>query len=474
MVKFSLEIGLPSQDLFVDLLKVFPAIARSDPPVVAYGVFDDLPNQRPGIIHTAVAPERFERAKKCFLLEVRIAASMNLDDGPLQFFEYIRAPLFDFLSDLFHSGTGFSVMMQTRLIGHSDAIELLRSKIQAAARTSSSVLIQGETGTSKELVARSIHEESIRRRGRFVPIDCGALPEELVESELFGYRRGAFTTAVSDKPGLFEEANQGSLFLDEIANTSKRFQVKFLRVLQEKQVRRLGDVVDRAVDVRIIAATNCDLRAKARSGEFREDLLYRLNVFAIEVPPLRKRTSDIPVLCRHIVDALNGDSGEQKWLTPAALEKLCTYTYPGNVRELQNIIESGYYMSEAETIGPESIALPRDALAHQPVEEIFVDNFWESVAHPYTNRLITKRQVEAVIRRGLKQTGGNYRKVVELFNLPETDYKRFMDFLRRQMAIRGYGLKRRKLGRKPKSCQEVTDVSAGVGSIPSLRLEPEF
>ena len=322
-------------------------------------------------------------------------------------------------------------MMRTKLIGQSDAIEILHSRIHAAARTSSSVLIQGETGTGKELVARSIHEQCNRHQRRFVPIDCGALPEDLVESELFGYRRGAFTTAVSDKPGLFEQANQGTLFLDEIANTSKRFQVKFLRVLQEKQVRRLGDIIDRPIDARIIAATNCDLRSLARSGEFREDLLYRLNVFAIDVPPLRKRPSDIPLLVRHIVESLNADSGQERVVSPDAMEKLLAYHYPGNIRELQNVVESSYYMSDAEIIAPDAIALPTDVLIREPVEDVVVDDFWESVARPYTDRLITKRQVEAVIRRGLIQTNGSYRKVVHLFNMPDTDYKRFMDFLRR-------------------------------------------
>jgi transcriptional regulator with PAS, ATPase and Fis domain len=322
-------------------------------------------------------------------------------------------------------------MMRTRLIGQSDAIEIVHSKIQTAARNSSSVLIQGETGTGKELVARSIHEQSNRQRSRFVPVDCGAVPEELVESELFGYRRGAFTTAVADKPGLFEQADHGTLFLDEIANTSKRFQVKFLRVLQEKQVRRLGDVVDRAVDVRIVAATNCDLRGLVRSGEFREDLLYRLNVFAIDVPPLRKRRSDIPLLACHIMESLNRETGQLKSLSPPALEKLCAYHYPGNVRELQNVVESAYYMSESGRVEPDAIALSTDKLIHEPTEEVVVDDFWESVARPYTSRLITKRQVESVIRRALTQTGGNYRKVVRLFNMPDSDYKRFMDFLRR-------------------------------------------
>jgi transcriptional regulator with GAF, ATPase, and Fis domain len=322
-------------------------------------------------------------------------------------------------------------MTSTSLVGESEAIEVLRSKIRAAARAASSVLIQGETGTGKELVARSIFESSARHSRRFVPVDCGALPEDLVESELFGHRRGAFTTAVADKAGLFEEANHGTLFLDEIANTSPRFQVKFLRVLQEKRVRRLGDVVDRPLDVRVIAATNCDLRHMARAGDFREDLLYRLNVFPIDVPPLRKRRSDIPLLARHIVDTLNTENGANLRLGGEALEKLGEYSYPGNVRELQNLIESAYYTTDGTEIRAEAVRLPSDHMAAAAAADIIVGDFWESVARPYTNRLITKHQVEEVIRRGLAETRGSYRGLVRLFKLPEADYKRFMDFLRR-------------------------------------------
>jgi transcriptional regulator with PAS, ATPase and Fis domain len=336
-------------------------------------------------------------------------------------------------------------MMATTLIGQSDAIQMLKMRIRSASRTSSSVLIQGETGTGKELVARSIHEGSDRVSGRFVPVDCGALPEDLVESELFGHKRGAFTTAVTDKRGLFEEADHGTLFLDEIANTSSRFQVKFLRVLQEKRVRRLGDVVDRPLDIRVVAATNSDLRERVRSGAFREDLLYRLNVFSIYVPPLRQRTSDIPVLARHILGELNTAHRTQMELSTDAFDKLLAYSFPGNVRELQNVIESAYYMNETETLEADGIVLPTDALVREPVDDVVVDDFWESVARPYANRLITKKQVETVIRRGLAQTGGNYRKLVQLFNMPSTDYKRFMDFLRRHRCNVDFRPYRRKI-----------------------------
>src|SRR5689334_3253349 len=213
------------------------------------------------------------------------------------------------------------------MIGRSQQMQLLREKIKTAAIVSGAVLISGESGAGKELVARAIHDLSNRCGGKFVAVDCGALPDDLIESELFGHRRGAFTTAVADKPGLFEEANGGTLFLDEIANTSRRFQAKLLRVLQERHLRRLGDVVSRRLDLRVIAATNCDLSVMVHKSEFREDLYYRLNVFSIQVPPLRHRLDDTPLLVDHFLR-------NRKMITAEALEKLRNYSYPGNVREL--------------------------------------------------------------------------------------------------------------------------------------------
>src|SRR5262245_20915650 len=220
------------------------------------------------------------------------------------------------------------------MIGKSEVMYTLREKVKAAARVSSSVLVTGESGTGKELVARAIHEHSERCAGKFVAVDCGALPDDLIESELFGYKRGAFTTALLDKPGLFEEANGGTLFLDEIANTSRRFQAKLLRVLQDRQLRRLGDVIMRRLDLRVIAATNCELASLIRRGDFREDLYYRLNVFSIQVPPLRRRLEDIPLLVEHMLQS------RAKKVSEAALVKLMSYNFPGNVRELENVIES--------------------------------------------------------------------------------------------------------------------------------------
>jgi transcriptional regulator with PAS, ATPase and Fis domain len=310
------------------------------------------------------------------------------------------------------------------MIGNSEPMQRLLDRVRAAAKVSGSVLVTGETGTGKELVARAIHEHSDRGRGKFVAVDCGALPEDLIESELFGYRRGAFTTAMTDKPGLFEEANGGTLFLDEIANTSRRFQAKLLRVLQDRQVRRLGDLTTRKLDIRVVAATNCDLSIMVRKADFREDLYYRLNVFSIQVPPLRKRLDDVPLLVEFMLRGRKTIAGE-------ALAKLQSYSYPGNVRELENLVETALYAAKTDVIQVEDIMLPNEYHVRETPEELIVENFWESVARPYAKRLITRSHVERVIRRGLAETGGSYRKLVQLFKMPESDYKRFMDFLRR-------------------------------------------
>ncbi len=302
-------------------------------------------------------------------------------------------------------------------------MQTLREKVKTASRVLGSILVTGETGTGKELVARAIHQHGERRDGKFVAVDCGALPDELIESELFGHRRGAFTTAMADKPGLFEEANGGTLFLDEIANTSRRFQAKLLRVLQDRQLRRLGDVTTRKLDLRVIAATNCELPIMIRRGDFREDLYYRLNVFPIQVPPLRRHIEDVPLLVEHM---LRG----RKHMTDDAMERLQGYSFPGNVRELENIVETAVYSAAGPVIRAEDIVL-NEIRNQWEMEELFVGNFWESVARPYSERRITRNYVEHLIRRGLEQTRGNYKKLLPLFRLPTSDYKRFMDFLRR-------------------------------------------
>jgi two-component system response regulator PilR (NtrC family) len=307
-------------------------------------------------------------------------------------------------------------------------MQLLREKVKTAARVSGAVLISGESGAGKELVARAIHDLSNRGGGKFVAVDCGALPDDLIESELFGHRRGAFTTALADKPGLFEEANGGTLFLDEIANTSRRFQAKLLRVLQDKQVRRLGEVTTRTLDLRVISATNCELAAMVRKGEFREDLYYRLNVFPISVPPLRRRIEDVPILVEHM---LHG----RKEISENAIAKLMGYAFPGNIRELENIVEAAVCVAPGSIIDTGDIMLPHEPSQEHPVEDVIMGNFWDSVARPFAERLITRTHMEHLIRQGLQRTRGSYRKMLPLFRLPDTDYKRFMDFLRRHRCI---------------------------------------
>jgi two-component system response regulator PilR (NtrC family) len=237
------------------------------------------------------------------------------------------------------------------IIGRSPRMQTIFGLIDRVARTTSTVLIQGESGTGKELIARAVHYSSPRAGERFLSINCGAMPENLLESELFGHERGAFTGAVRDKRGLFQEANRGTLFLDEIAEMSLSMQVKLLRALQDKTVRRVGGTVEDSVDVRIITATNQDLRERIARGDFREDLYYRINVIPIELPPLRDRREDIPLLVGHFLrknaEALGSTT---KKLSAEAMRLLERYAWPGNVRELENLIERAVALSATGVI----------------------------------------------------------------------------------------------------------------------------
>jgi two-component system response regulator PilR (NtrC family) len=229
---------------------------------------------------------------------------------------------------------------RARLGGDSAAIVRLRELIARVARSQAPVHITGESGTGKELVARMIHELGARAEGPFVPVNCGAIPSELMESEFFGHRKGSFTGAVGDKPGLFQSAEAGTLFLDEIAELPLPMQVKLLRVIQEKTVRPIGQNQEVPVDVRILSATHKDLRAEVAAGRFREDLFYRINVIELRVPPLRDRGGDVQSLARQILERLGRDMGSAAPVLAAdAAAKLQSYHFPGNVRELENILE---------------------------------------------------------------------------------------------------------------------------------------
>ncbi|MEW5722400.1 MAG: sigma 54-interacting transcriptional regulator [Thermodesulfobacteriota bacterium] len=244
------------------------------------------------------------------------------------------------------------------LVGLSPPMLKVYDLIRRAAQTPTNILVSGESGTGKELVARAIHENSPRAEEKFVAINCGGMPEQLIESELFGYRKGAFTGAAMDKPGLFELAHKGTIFLDEIGELSLAMQVKLLRVVQDKTYRPLGDTRERVLDLRLIAATNKNLEAEVIAGRFREDLYYRLNVINIHLPPLRERKEDIPILAQFFLDkytrVMNKDVRK---ISAFALDILAKYHFPGNVRELENIIERSVALEQSSIILPESLTL---------------------------------------------------------------------------------------------------------------------
>lgn len=234
----------------------------------------------------------------------------------------------------------YRILEEKEIIGQSEAIEQVKNQINNVAATDTTIVIRGESGTGKELVATRIHYLSKRRFENFVPINCGSIPKDLIESELFGYEKGAFTGARSEKPGLFELANKGTIFLDEIAELPLDAQVKLLRFLQEGEIDKIGRKRRLKVDVRVIAATNKDLEEEVRKGNFREDLYYRINVFTIWLPPLRERKEDIPILVDYFMSKFSSQMGKMlPQLTDGALELLKSYSWPGNIRELQNVIQ---------------------------------------------------------------------------------------------------------------------------------------
>jgi len=246
-----------------------------------------------------------------------------------------------------------------RLIGQSAAMAAVRQTIAKVARSQAPVYIRGESGTGKELVARMIHELGPRAGGPFVPVNCGAIPTELMESEFFGHRKGSFTGAANDKEGLFQAAAGGTLFLDEVADLPMHMQVKLLRVIQEKALRAVGSTSEVPIDVRILSATHRDLSRLVEQGQFRQDLFYRINVIEVRVPPLRERSEDIPSLAARYLDRIAPEWGiERPQLSDAALAMLVGYAFPGNVRELENILERAIAMCEDGRIEPADLRLP--------------------------------------------------------------------------------------------------------------------
>jgi transcriptional regulator with GAF, ATPase, and Fis domain len=257
------------------------------------------------------------------------------------------------------------------ILGSSPPMQEVFRKVQKVAATDISVLITGETGTGKELIAREIHTRSSRAKGPFVTINCGAIPENLLESELFGHARGAFTGAVANKAGRFQSANGGTLFLDEIGEMPLSLQVKLLRALQERMVTRVGDTHAEAIDIRVLTATNRDLEVEIRSGRFREDLYYRLNVVHIHLPPLRERGDDIVVLARYMVGRYSPEyGGKVRGLTPQAVAAIRRHRWPGNIRELENRLKKAVVMADKALLGPEDLDLqPEDLPPVLPLTE---------------------------------------------------------------------------------------------------------
>ncbi len=253
---------------------------------------------------------------------------------------------------------GASSAIEHRLLGDSLPMRNLRKQIDKLARSQAPVYISGESGTGKELVARLIHEQGPRSSQPFVPVNCGAIPSELMESEFFGHRKGSFSGAIEDKPGLFQAANGGTLFLDEVADLPLAMQVKLLRAIQEKAVRSIGGQQEAIIDVRILCATHKDLDAEVAAGRFRQDLYYRLNVIELRVPPLRERRDDIELLASHVLKRLAAVSGlPAVHLQPQALDALKCYRFPGNVRELENMLERAYTLCENKQIEASDLRL---------------------------------------------------------------------------------------------------------------------
>jgi transcriptional regulator with GAF, ATPase, and Fis domain len=340
--------------------------------------------------------------------------------------------------------------MYGEFLGKSAAIQELREKIRTVAASPLDVLIFGESGTGKELVARALHRTSARSKGRFLAVDCGSLTDSLVESEFFGYRKGAFTGAAEDRTGLLESAHGGTLFLDEVTNLSFQLQAKLLRVLQEREVRRVGDPIPRKVDLRVFAATNCDLEQEVREGRFRRDLYYRLNGIEIRVPALRDRQEDIPILVgRFLAESAEKASGPSKSFAPRAMELLKRYSYPGNVRELINAVGRGYYTSSGEVIDlehlpreihrsmGEGLGVPQDNRPRNLYRAIRIDggNFDDLVRKPFIDRKLSREVVREVLSQALTEAKGRYREALDLLGVPGSEYHPTMAFLKRHDCL---------------------------------------
>ena len=343
--------------------------------------------------------------------------------------------------------------MQIQLVGTGRAVRALREEIDYASRCDAKVLITGESGAGKEVVARLIHAGSRRGQAPLVTVNCAALTETLLETELFGHVRGSFTGAYRDRTGVFERADGGTAFMDEIGETTPRMQGLLLRFLETGEIQRVGcdQPVQSRVDVRVIAATNRGLLESVAAKTFREDLYYRLNVIHLQVPALRDRREDLPLLLQYFLEVFSEQYRvECPVLSTGALKLLTDYSWPGNVRELKNVVERLIVRHRAHVIQPEDLpmevlrsaaaAAPAAVVAPAPatVPDVLFDamvlkhqSFWSAVYGPFMARDLTRQHLREVVCRGLERTSGNYKVLVDLFNMPSEDYKRFLSFLRK-------------------------------------------
>jgi len=292
------------------------------------------------------------------------------------------------------------------VIGKSSQMQEIYKILREVANTKATVLIQGETGTGKTLVARALHFNSSGKEKPFIHVNCAALPEGLLESELFGHVKGAFTDAVANKPGKFELANAGTIFLDEIVELSPMLQVKLLRVLQEKEFEQVGGIKTIKIDVRVIAATNRDIKKALEGGLLREDLYYRLNVISINIPPLREHKEDIPLLVEYFLQKFNRESGKNiKGVSPQAMDMLMNYNWPGNVREVENVIERAVILGSKNTLLPESLPL------HLKKESDKME------IHIPPEGIALEKVEKSLIREALKMTKGNQSRAAKLLDI---------------------------------------------------------
>jgi two-component system response regulator PilR (NtrC family) len=379
----------------LDLLKTISQFEKDIPVIMitAYGSPDSaVEAMKLGAVDYITKPFRIEeiKARISAVVERRKLAEENIE-----------------LHRLLDQQFGFE-----NIVGKSDGMQRVFEITRRVGPMDSTVVISGDSGTGKELIARALHHHAGGRKGLFVSVNCGALVETLLESELFGHRKGAFTGADSDRRGLFETATGGTLFLDEITETSSSLQVKLLRAIQEREVVPVGGTTPVRVDVRIIVATNRDLSEEVQAGRFREDLYYRLNVIHIQIPPLRERTEDIPLLVEHFLGRMADRQGRAfSSVAPEAMKHLMEYNYPGNVRELENIVERAVALGDGESL---TVDILPDEVVRAPTSRISTEvaldegQDLDSLLEDYERRLIES---------ALHQTGGNRTRAAEVLGV---------------------------------------------------------